>query len=72
MRLRVTALSPLTPTAFVRVESMTLLALTLPLAEVDAAEEGKKIITGMLLVGLTFLVVILLGELVEHRGRKRR
>ena len=72
MRPRGTVLSLLTRIGFVRVESMTLLALTLPLAEVDAAEEGRKIITGMLLVGLTFLAVILLGELLEHRGRKRR
>ena len=51
---------------------MSIVALLLPLATVDAAEEGRKIVTGMLLTGLTFLVVILLGELVEHRSRKRR
>jgi hypothetical protein len=47
-----------------------LLALTLPLAQ-DAAEEGKKIITAMLLVGLVFIGVIALGELsrwLRHRG----
>ena len=46
-------------------------ALLLPLAA-DAAEEGKKIITAMLLVGLVFVSVIALGELghwVRHRRR---
>ena len=47
-----------------------LLASTFPLA-VDAAVEGKKIITAMLLVGLTFLAVIALGELSERRRRRR-
>jgi NADH:ubiquinone oxidoreductase subunit 4 (subunit M) len=46
-----------------------LLALSLPLAQ-DAAEEGKKIITAMLIVGLVFLAVIALGQLsywLRHR-----
>ncbi len=46
------------------------LALSLPLASEDAAEEGFKIIVAMLLVGLTFLAVIALGELsrwLRHR-----
>ena len=47
-----------------------LLASTFPLA-VDAAVEGKKIIVGMSLVGLTFLAVIALGELSERRRRRR-
>ena len=29
----------------------------------DAAEEGKNVITGMLIVGLIFIAVIALGEL---------
>ena len=41
----------------------------------DLAEEGKNIIIVMLLVGLTFVTVILLGQLsryVTHRRRERR
>lgn len=37
----------------------------------DAAEEGKKIITAMLLVGLVFIGVIALGE-TSKALRKRR
>jgi hypothetical protein len=43
----------------------------LPLAA-DAAEEGKKVILGMLLVGLVFVSVIAIGELshwLRHRER---
>ncbi len=47
------------------------LLFALPLAAADAAEEGRKIITAMLLVGLTFLVVIALGELAAWRQRRR-
>ena len=46
-----------------------LVSLALPLAQ-DAAEEGKKIITAMLLVGLVFIGVIALGQLsrwLRHR-----
>ena len=49
---------------------MNALALSLPLAQ-EAAEEGKKIIVAMLLVGLVFIAVIALGELNEWRHRKR-
>jgi predicted membrane protein len=42
----------------------------IPLAA-NAAEEGKKVITAMLIVGLVFLSVILLGEL-GHWARHRR
>jgi hypothetical protein len=41
----------------------------------DAAEEGKKVITGMLITGLVFIAVIALGQLskyVRHRGERRR
>ena len=41
----------------------------------DAATEGKKVILGMLLVGLTFVLVIALGETskaLKHRRRARK
>ena len=44
-------------------------AVLLPLAK-TAAEEGKDVITAMLVVGLIFLGVIVLGELskwIRHR-----
>ncbi len=40
----------------------------------DAAEEGLKIITAMLIVGLIFASVVVLGELIHrfrHRPRER-
>jgi hypothetical protein len=37
----------------------------------NAAEEGKNVITGMLVVGLIFIAVIALGEL-SRTARKRR
>jgi hypothetical protein len=46
-----------------------LLALA-PLA--DAASEGKDVITGMLLVGLVFLSVIVLGETTHYLRRRHR
>jgi hypothetical protein len=42
---------------------------------VDPAEEGLKVITGMLIVGLVFLSVIALGQLskwASHRRKARR
>jgi hypothetical protein len=51
---------------------MLLLALA-PLAAETAAEEGKKVITGMLIVGLIFVGVIALGETsrwLRHRRRR--
>ena len=42
---------------------------------VDAAAEGKKIILGMLIVGLTFVGVIALGETTKawnHRRKARK
>jgi hypothetical protein len=51
------------------------LALALWLAVEDAATEGKKVITGMLIVGLVFVAVIALGETSKawsHRRRARR
>jgi hypothetical protein len=44
----------------------------LPLAA-DAAEEGKRVITWMLVVGLVFIAVIALGETsrwLRHRRRR--
>jgi hypothetical protein len=49
------------------------LLVSLPLAA-DAAEEGLKVISWMLLVGLVFIGVIALGETsrwLRHRGRRR-
>jgi hypothetical protein len=42
---------------------------------IDAAEEGKKVIAGMLIVGLIFIAVIALGQLskwASHRRAARR
>ena len=41
-----------------------LLALLLP-RRADAAEEGKKVITGMLVVGLIFAVIVIGGEIIH-------
>jgi hypothetical protein len=51
-----------------------LLALVTLLAE-DAATEGKKVLLGMLIVGLVFISVILLGETsrsLRHRRKARK
>ncbi len=37
----------------------------------DAAEEGQNIIISMLVVGLVFLAVILLGDLNDWFARRR-
>ena len=37
----------------------------------DAAEEGKRIVLGMLVVGLVFAGVIGLGELARWAGHRR-
>ena len=50
----------------------------LPTLLADAVEEGKHVISGMLIVGLIFIGVIALGMLGEylshrrHRARERR
>jgi hypothetical protein len=47
---------------------MGALAALLPLA--DAATEGKKVIAGMLITGLIFIAVILIGQTsrwLKHR-----
>jgi hypothetical protein len=37
----------------------------------DAAEEGKKVIIGMLITGLVFIAVIALGQLSKYVGHRR-
>ena len=53
---------------------MALLAAILVLAQesADVAEEGKHIIIGMLLTGLVFVAVILIGQLFRYLGTRRR
>ena len=48
-----------------------LAALQWFLAVEDAATEGKKVITGMLIVGLVFIAVIAIGQ-TTHWLRHRR
>ncbi|HEV2591815.1 MAG TPA: hypothetical protein VGU02_07965 [Gaiellaceae bacterium] len=38
----------------------------------DAASEGTHVIIGMLIVGLIFLTVIILGELTHWAGARRK
>jgi hypothetical protein len=38
----------------------------------NAAEEGRRVIIGMLLTGLVFVAVIALGELSRAAKRRRR
>ena len=45
--------------------------LALVLAK-TAADEGRDIILGMLVVGLVFIAVILLGDLSQRRHRRHR
>jgi thiol:disulfide interchange protein len=43
--------------------------------QIDAAKEGKKVVTAMLIVGLIFIAVIALGQLSKwaaHRRHARR
>jgi hypothetical protein len=49
---------------------MLALATLLPLAA-TAAEEGKKIVFGMLIVGLIFIAVILLGDGLHYLQARR-
>jgi hypothetical protein len=51
--------------------ALATLLLSLPLAA-DAAEEGKKVIAWMLLVGLVFIGVIALGETSRWLRHRRR
>jgi hypothetical protein len=68
--LRSTPPWPLIATAYVKVVVM-LAALQWLVAVEDAATEGKKVITGMLIVGLIFIGVIAVGQTV-HWLRHRR
>jgi hypothetical protein len=38
---------------------------------IDAAQEGKKVIFGMLITGLIFIAVIALGQLSKWAGHRR-
>jgi hypothetical protein len=50
---------------------MSALALVLA-AEKTPAQEGRDVILAMLVVGLVFLGVILLGQLARYLGHKRQ
>jgi hypothetical protein len=39
--------------------------------QIDPAVEGKKVILGMLIVGLIFIAVIALGQLSKWAGHRR-
>jgi hypothetical protein len=47
-------------------------ALLLLLAKEDAATEGKKVITGMLITGLIFVSVIAIGQTLHWVRHRRR
>ena len=49
-----------------------LVALTWLLAAEDAATEGKKVLTGMLIVGLIFIGVIAIGQTTHWLRHRRR
>jgi hypothetical protein len=49
-----------------------LAVLHLLVAADDAATEGKKVITGMLIVGLIFIAVIAIGETADWLRHRRR
>jgi hypothetical protein len=49
-----------------------LAALQLFVAVEDAATEGKKVITGMLITGLIFVAVIAVGETLNWLRHRRR
>ncbi len=38
----------------------------------DAAEEGRKVVLSMLVVGLIFVAVIAIGELTHYLSAKRK
>ena len=49
-----------------------LVALQLLVAVEDAATEGKKVITGMLITGLIFVSVIAVGQTLHWLRHRRR
>jgi hypothetical protein len=63
---------PWPPIADACVRVTPMLALLQLLAVEDAATEGKKVITGMLIVGLIFVGVIVLGETTHWLRHRRR
>ncbi len=56
--------------------ALTLMTILAAVAQEEerpsAAEEGKKVITAMLIVGLIFLSVILLGQAFKWLGHRRK
>ena len=48
------------------------IAAVIPLAAKTAAEEGKEVITAMLVVGLIFVGVIALGQFTHWLRHRRR
>jgi hypothetical protein len=60
--------SPRTASGCGKVAAM--LALV-PTFVADAAEEGRNVILGMLIVGLIFIAVIALGMFSEYMGHRR-
>jgi hypothetical protein len=38
----------------------------------DAAEEGRKVVLSMLAVGLVFVAVIVIGDLIHYLSAKRK
>jgi predicted membrane protein len=61
-------LLPPTPVSWDRVATVSALVAALLAA---SAEEGRNIILSMLVVGLIFIAVILLGDLNDWRARRR-
>jgi hypothetical protein len=62
----------LPPTAGGCAKVARMYALLQLLAVEDAATEGKKVITGMLIVGLIFVSVIALGQTMHWLRHRRR
>jgi heme/copper-type cytochrome/quinol oxidase subunit 2 len=61
--------------ASLAVTALTLVAAALEEERPSAAEEGRKIIVAMLIVGLVFIAVIAVGQLskwTSHRREDRR
>jgi heme/copper-type cytochrome/quinol oxidase subunit 2 len=50
---------------------LALVAAALEEERPSAADEGRKIITAMLIVGLVFIAVIALGQLSKWAGHRR-
>jgi heme/copper-type cytochrome/quinol oxidase subunit 2 len=57
--------------ASLAVAVLSLLAAAAPEDRPSAAEEGRKIIIAMLIVGLIFIGVIALGQLSKWAGHRR-